>query len=155
MSKKMQRVAVSVKHGGDIMMGIRPYSGRPLITPAEYLLLAHLHGDDAVTITARGASVHTNFKEEKDRLLATYGGTPPAQHKVDKVESLFPGAVPTLPCEFAELGIDIADHPYVGPEEEPDEGEAVEEKSAEKKTSRGKAKDAAPAATSDIDTDLD
>lgn len=90
----MQRAIVTVLLAGD-MLNTAVKTG---VSPAEILLLRHIHGDDAVTnITAQGNDRGKVGLDEKDRLKRAYSAK--------AFTEVFPGAAPKLPDTLKEIGI--------------------------------------------------
>lgn len=101
------------------------------VTPAEVAVLRQIHGDDAVTdIDPNGEIVRRN-RDERQRLVETYGRRVDGnRHVAPAVDALFPGAAARVFEKFEEL--DLPDDFYkaatrVGPARV----EQVEEPAAE------------------------
>ena len=69
------------------------------ITPAEALILNHIHGEGSVVDLKRHTNDKRSHQAEMDRLGNLY--------KERKVRELFPGLNPSLPVTFADAGIEI------------------------------------------------
>jgi hypothetical protein len=69
------------------------------VTPAEAVILRHLHGDDALINGKALADSSVSNEDEVERLKLVYG---------DKVFAVcFPGALPKLPATFAEAKVEV------------------------------------------------
>lgn len=77
------------------------------VTPAEILILRHLHGEDAVVNVRPTRMDRRNHAEEWTRLVGIYGrnGASSTEGAGVALEALFPGAIKTLPVHLADIGI--------------------------------------------------
>lgn len=137
----MQLANVTVRLGGSLLNTVPKIA----VTPAEVLVLQHLHGADAVVDVrpiseaeiAEDYTVEDGYKnpgtllrrarsrseQEFARLAAEYdpsaGGMAAAPGANDEASSimsrLFPGALKKLPTTFAEIGIAFPDEPAPAP----------------------------------------
>jgi hypothetical protein len=107
----LQRANVIVRLGGSLTNTV-PKLG---VTPAEILVLARIHGEDAVVdIRPTGFDKKRSAtKQEYERLarLTTAAGgftDAPGQRRRPQVAhvALFPGAMKRLPVTLEEIGID-------------------------------------------------
>lgn len=74
------------------------------VTPAELLVLQHLHGADAVyDIEVQTATVERTARQEIERLRAFYSYRNGERVLSPAVEALFPGVGASVPKEFADL----------------------------------------------------
>lgn len=105
------------------------------VTPAEILVLKHLHGDDAVK-DVRPAGFDTRRRPEKEfaRLAAIYDAgagsftDTPGNEREGVLAKLFPGAMKRLPTTLEEIGIAVAtEAPVVVPDvDDPDDEDEPE-----------------------------
>jgi len=68
------------------------------VTPAEIVLLKHIHGDDSVVAPVEIESVKRSNTDEVNRLKQQYGD--------DVFKAVFPGAMPKVPTDLSEVGVD-------------------------------------------------
>ena len=90
----MQRCTCTVRLGGDLGNTVE-LTG---VSPAEVLILRHVHGDDAVVGFRPGGNDRGQVVDERGRLTAKYRG---------KLKEVFPGASAKLPDSFKDIGIDL------------------------------------------------
>jgi hypothetical protein len=104
----MQRANCMVRLNGDLN-NVVPKSG---VTPAEILILRHIHGQESV-VDIRPTEFDERVRNEREleRLARAYDqgssfvAKPGDQHK-SVIETLFPGAMKKLPLTLEEIGID-------------------------------------------------
>jgi len=88
------------------------------VTPAEILILRHIHGDDAVT-DIRPTSFDDRRRQEQEwqRLANAYDRgagaftSEPGDENAPILSRLFPGAMKQLPVTFADIGMPEYDPP--------------------------------------------
>lgn len=97
----MQTANCWVALGGDTGNTVPKFE----VTPAELAVLQLIHGSDAVFDIVPGADVNRSNRDERSRLLATYG-KPEGSREPSAVNVLFPGIAARLPESFDELDID-------------------------------------------------
>lgn len=97
----MQTANCWVALGGDTGNTVPKFE----VTPAELAVLQLIHGSDAVFDIVPGADVNRSNRDERSRLLATYG-KPEGSREPSAVNVLFPGIAARLPEAFDELDID-------------------------------------------------
>jgi uncharacterized protein with von Willebrand factor type A (vWA) domain len=105
----MQRCTVMVRLGGDLLNTVEKFG----VSPAEIMLLRHIHGDDSVAVTRLAGNDRGVAVNERERLQTAY----PTYFK-----DVF-GLNPKFPDTLADIGIDA----YA------EEGEPVEAKSTRKR----------------------
>lgn len=98
----MELCTCTVRHAGNLGMTIEKGEHNP-VTPAEIVILKHIHGDDAVVGIAFNRNTVRSNLQELDRLRAFFG------EKV--VADVFPGVRPQLPTTLAEAGLIPSDEP--------------------------------------------
>lgn len=77
------------------------------VTPAEIVVLRHIHGSDAVfDIEPLAETVSRTSREEYHRLTGIYGYVDERGNPQGPVAELFPGVGANLPQELGELGLD-------------------------------------------------
>lgn len=106
----METANVLVRLGGDLGNAV-PKIG---VTPAEILVLKHIHGSDAVVdVRPAGFDKRRRHEEEYNRLAATYDRgagefvSRPGEEREGVMAKLFPGAMRRLPVTLADIGYDI------------------------------------------------
>lgn len=130
----MELANVTVRLGG-LLTNTVPKIG---ITPAEILVLQHIHGSDAV-VDIRPAGEDNKIRHEAEfrRLAAIYDGgagaftDQPGAERDGVMSKLFPGAVKRLPVTLEEIGITDFAPPAAPPVPEPEEAEADEAEDAD------------------------
>lgn len=90
----MQRCTCTVRLAGELTQT----TVRHGVSPAEVVILRHMHGDDAVQDFKPGGNDRGKRINEADRLQARY-----KKH----YGKCFPGANPKLPERFDEIGVDL------------------------------------------------
>lgn len=107
----MQKCSVVVRLNGSLLNTVPKVN----VTPAEILILQHLHGGDAV-VDIRPTEFDKKVRQEQeyDRLSRAYdrpaGGfadAPGADDEKSIMQKLFPGALKRLPLTLEEIGIDV------------------------------------------------
>lgn len=81
------------------------------VTPAEIIVLRHIHGENAVVEIRATGSKGISHQEEFQRLKTIYGsaGAMSAEQKPGVVlDQLFPGAMKKLPVSLADIGVSAA-----------------------------------------------
>jgi len=78
-----------------------------LVTPAEAVIIKHLHGHDSVINPVINGNIKRSQPDELDRLRAEYG--------VDVVTEVYPGAAPRLPETLVEAGFTDVQEPETKP----------------------------------------
>jgi hypothetical protein len=76
------------------------------VTPAEIVLLKHIHGDDSVVAPVEIESTKRTNTDEVNRLKAIYGE--------EVFKAVFPGAMPKVPSELSEVGVTVEASPAPG-----------------------------------------
>lgn len=127
----MQRCKATVRLAGDMRNAVVK-SG---VSPAEVMVLQHIHGPDSVVdirVTGNDRGNPQRHHGELARLRNTY--------REKAVAAVFPGVKPTLPETFEEAGIDTT-----GADELEDEPDRKPAKKAAKKRARKQDTDIGPA----------
>lgn len=108
----MQLANVIVRLGGDLNNTV-PRRG---VTPAEILVLKHIHGSDAVVdVMPAGDDRKLRHEEVFARLSAKYDPSAgamvgrPGDQPRGVLQELFPGAMKKLPTTLSEIGYDFGD----------------------------------------------
>lgn len=91
----MQRCNATVRLGGELDNTVPLYG----LSPAEVLVLRHIHGQDAVVDFAPAGNDRGKSIDERARLAEKYSAK--------FLTEVFPGAHPTYPATFAEIGVDV------------------------------------------------
>ena len=128
----MQRCKATVRLAGDMRNAVVKTG----VSPAEVMVLQHIHGLDSVVdirVTGNDRGNPQRHHGELARLRNTY--------REKAVAAVFPGAKPTLPETFEEAGIDTT-----GADEFEDEADRSPPKKVAKKRARKKAADTGPEA---------
>lgn len=97
----MELANILLALGGDRNNTVPKYD----VTPAEIAVLSAIHGVDAVfDIVPTGETVHTSFRDERERLARLY----PAKTEDSKlvVLEVYPGTAPVLHTSIESLGLD-------------------------------------------------
>ena len=108
----MQLCNITVRIGGSLLHTV------PLTdaTPAEILVLKHLHGDDAVVDIMPTRMGKTKQDSEWERLSAKYDKASSMSVLGDSsksiMASLFPGAMRKLPITLKEIGMGHLNSPF-------------------------------------------
>ena len=89
----MQTAIVAILLNGNIQ-----HTVTRRVTPAEIVLLKHIHGDDSVVAPIEIESVKRSNTDEVNRLKQQYGD--------DVFKAVFPGAMPKVPTDLSEVGVD-------------------------------------------------
>jgi hypothetical protein len=90
----MQRASVTVRLAGDLRNTVELAE----VSPAEVLVLRHIHGNDAVVNVRPNGNDRGRSVDERGRLTERY-----RKH----FSAVFPGSAPTLPDTFADIGVDV------------------------------------------------
>ena len=90
----MQRCICEVRLSGDLLNTVEKYG----VSPAEVLILRHIHGDDAVIKMRPNGNDRGRSFDEKADLADRY----PRYYA-----AVFPGANPQLPEAFKDIGVDL------------------------------------------------
>ena len=102
---KFERIAVKVRHRGDMLMEVNPYGGRAEVTVPEFSILQYLHGEDAVLPLAVGEPADRPAADEHDRLARTYDiASNRDETGMTPTRRLFP-ARNNLPTNFADIQV--------------------------------------------------
>lgn len=97
----MQTANIMLSLGGD--HGNQVY--KHAVTAAEIAVLRAIHGDDAVKDIEPTGTVKRSHREERGRLIETYGGAKIPDTKTPIVESLFPGVAARVFEDLHELDL--------------------------------------------------
>lgn len=90
----MQRCTCTVRLGGNL----GSTSELTDVSPAEVLILRHIHGDDAVIGFRPGGNDRGRAIDERGRLFEKYRGA---------FAEVFPGAAPSMPETFKAIGVNL------------------------------------------------
>lgn len=108
----MQKCTVTVRLAGSLNNTVVKQN----VTPAEILILRHIHGSDAVVdIRPTEFDERVRSEEDYDRLKVAYdpsnGGyaSSPDEDAKSIMQALFPGALKKLPTLLSEIGIEGLD----------------------------------------------
>lgn len=102
----MQTANIMLALGGNRSNVIPKYG----VTAAEIAVLQLIHGNDSVTDVEPIGEIERTSREERARLLQTYGRMEGERFASPQVEALFPGAAARVFEELAEL--DLPDSYY-------------------------------------------
>jgi hypothetical protein len=94
----MQTAIVEILLNGNIQ-----HTTTRRVTPAEIVVLRHIHGDDSVVLPLEIESIKRSNTDEVNRLKAIYGD--------DVFKAVFPGAMPKVPTDLSEVGVDTGAKP--------------------------------------------
>jgi hypothetical protein len=97
----MQIANIMLSLGGDHGNQVYKHS----VTAAEIAVLRAIHGDDAVKDVEPIGDVKRSHREERGRLIETYGGAKIPDTKTPIVESLFPGVAARVFENLHELDL--------------------------------------------------
>lgn len=93
-----------------ILLALGGHKGNTLpkhdVTPAEVAVLRLIHGSDAVTDIAPTGTVKRTHREERQRLVETYGRRVDGnRHAAPAIDALFPGVASRVFENFDELDL--------------------------------------------------
>jgi hypothetical protein len=94
----MQTAIVEILLNGNIQ-----HTTTRRVTPAEIVVLRHIHGDDSVVAPLEIESIKRSNTDEVNRLKSVYGD--------DVFKAVFPGAMPKVPTDLSEVGVEIGAKP--------------------------------------------
>jgi hypothetical protein len=75
------------------------------VTAAEIAVLRHIHGEDSVTDIEPAGDIQRSHREERARLVSTYGRQVDGSYQAPAVEALFPGAAARVFENLDELDV--------------------------------------------------
>jgi hypothetical protein len=90
----MQRCVCEVRLAGDLLNTVEKRG----VSPAEVLILRHIHGDDSVCKFAPNGNDRGRAIDERGDLQERYPRY---------FAEVFPGATPQLPEAFKDIGVDL------------------------------------------------
>jgi hypothetical protein len=90
----MQRCTATIRLAGDMKNTVVRHG----LSPAEVLVLRHIHGNDAVVDFKIDGDDRGKKIDERGRLEARYGR---------KFREAFPGANPQFPDKLSDIGVDL------------------------------------------------
>ncbi|CAB4139232.1 hypothetical protein UFOVP807_12 [uncultured Caudovirales phage] len=90
----MQTAIVEILLNGNIQ-----HTTTRRVTPAEIVMLRHIHGSDSVVAPVDVESIKRSNADEVSRLKSVYGD--------DVFKQVFPGAMPKVPSDLSEVNVEI------------------------------------------------
>jgi hypothetical protein len=89
----MQTAIVEILLNGNIQ-----HTTTRRVTPAEIVVLRYIHGSDSVVAPTEIESIKRSNLDELNRIKAVYGD--------ETIKAVFPGAMPKVPSDLSEVGIE-------------------------------------------------